>query len=115
MTGEARFLPTEDLIAQLRKAASTWFKNSDLLLLEELIRRHLRNSDLLLLEELIRRQRQRDDADWHAHINEISDICNTTIIYDSMSKEQIIDLFHKTLARIDEMACYPPQKEKVDG
>ena len=34
-----RFVPMEDLIAQLRKAASIWFKNSDLLLLEELIRR----------------------------------------------------------------------------
>jgi hypothetical protein len=39
MTDEARFLPMEDLVAQLRKAAGTWFKNSDLLLLEELIRR----------------------------------------------------------------------------
>jgi hypothetical protein len=28
-----------DLIDQLRKAASIWFKNADLLLLEELIRR----------------------------------------------------------------------------
>ena len=34
-----RFVPMEDLIAQLRKAASIWFKDSDLLLLEELIRR----------------------------------------------------------------------------
>jgi hypothetical protein len=36
---ENRYLPAEDLIEQLRRAASTWFKNSDLLLLEELIRR----------------------------------------------------------------------------
>jgi hypothetical protein len=28
-----------ELIEQLRRAAATWFKNSDLLLLEELIRR----------------------------------------------------------------------------
>jgi hypothetical protein len=34
-----RYMPMEDLIAQLRKAAGIWFKNSDLLLLEELIRR----------------------------------------------------------------------------
>lgn len=31
-----------ELIDQLRKAASIWFKNSDLLLLEELIRRYAR-------------------------------------------------------------------------
>lgn len=39
-------IPDEELIGQLRKAASTWFKNSDLLLLEELIRRysHLRST-----------------------------------------------------------------------
>jgi hypothetical protein len=29
----------EDLIAALRRAASIWFKNTDLLLLEEFIRR----------------------------------------------------------------------------
>ena len=34
-----RDLPTSDLIAALRRAASIWFKNDDLLLLEELIRR----------------------------------------------------------------------------
>ena len=30
-----------ELIEQLRKAASTWFRNDDLLLLEELIRRYV--------------------------------------------------------------------------
>lgn len=34
-----RDLPLTDLVATLRKAGATWFKNSDLLLLEELIRR----------------------------------------------------------------------------
>ena len=34
-----RELPTSDLIARLRRAAATWFKNDDLLLVEELIRR----------------------------------------------------------------------------
>ncbi len=48
------------------------------------------------------------NEDWHARINEISDICNTTIIYDSMSKEEIIDLFRETLAKIYELADYPP-------
>lgn len=32
-------LPTDQLIDRLRRAASIWFKNDDLLLLEELIRR----------------------------------------------------------------------------
>ena len=32
-------LSNAELIEQLRRAAATWFKNSDLLLLEELIRR----------------------------------------------------------------------------
>jgi hypothetical protein len=32
----------DELIAQLRKAASIWFKNTDLLLLEELIKRFKR-------------------------------------------------------------------------
>jgi hypothetical protein len=47
--------------------------------------------------------------EWHERINEISDICNTTVVYDSMSKEQIVDLFYKTLARICELADYPPE------
>ena len=34
-----RYIPAEDLIQQLRHAGSVWFRNSDLLLLEELIRR----------------------------------------------------------------------------
>ena len=32
-----RELPTSDLIARLRHAAAIWFKNDDLLLVEELI------------------------------------------------------------------------------
>lgn len=32
-------MDNRELIEQLRRAASVWFKNSDLLLLEELIRR----------------------------------------------------------------------------
>jgi hypothetical protein len=35
----SRSLTDETLIADLRKAAATWLKNSDLLALEELIRR----------------------------------------------------------------------------
>lgn len=35
----ARSIGDDDLIDHLRRAASVWFKNSDLLLLEELIRR----------------------------------------------------------------------------
>ena len=34
----------EELIGHLRKAAAIWFKNDDLLLLEELIRRYRRLS-----------------------------------------------------------------------
>ncbi len=39
-----RNLSDDELIELLRRAASTWFRNSDLLLLEEMIRRlqHLR-------------------------------------------------------------------------
>lgn len=37
---QARKLTDLDLIEQLRRAASVWFKNDDLLLLEELIRRY---------------------------------------------------------------------------
>jgi len=36
----ARHIRAEDLIARLRKAGNIWFKNEDLLLLEELIRRY---------------------------------------------------------------------------
>lgn len=32
-------IPTEELIRQVRESAAIWFKNRDLLLLEELIRR----------------------------------------------------------------------------
>ena len=45
----ARYLPMEDLVTRLRKAASAWFKNDDLLLLEELIRR---------VNELLRNQKE---------------------------------------------------------
>ena len=34
-----RNLPDSELVERLRRAAGTWFKNTDLLLLEELIRR----------------------------------------------------------------------------
>lgn len=34
-----RDLPLDELVARLRKAGNVWFKNTDLLLLEELIRR----------------------------------------------------------------------------
>ena len=40
----AATLDNEQLIEQLRRAAATWFKNSDLLLLEEFIRRFTRLS-----------------------------------------------------------------------
>jgi hypothetical protein len=39
VTMNNRELPLDDLVEQLRKAGSAWFRNSDLLLLEELIRR----------------------------------------------------------------------------
>lgn len=35
----AKEISDDDLIASLRKAGSIWFRNTDLLLLEELIRR----------------------------------------------------------------------------
>lgn len=40
MIPEGAKLTDEELIGVLRRAASTWFKNSDLLLLEELIKRY---------------------------------------------------------------------------
>jgi hypothetical protein len=44
----------DELIDHLRRAAATWFKNSDLLLLEELIRRYRKaGSKLLMLEEIV--------------------------------------------------------------
>jgi hypothetical protein len=36
-------ISSEDLIERLRRAGSVWFKNEDLLLLEELIRRYKRS------------------------------------------------------------------------
>ncbi len=47
--------------------------------------------------------------EWHERINDISDICNTTVVNDAMSKEDIIDLFYQTLARIYKLADYPPE------
>jgi hypothetical protein len=45
-------LSTEALVERLRKAASIWFKNDDLLLLEELIRRlHKLGLEVSQLEE----------------------------------------------------------------
>jgi hypothetical protein len=46
---------------------------------------------------------------WHDRINDISDLCHTTNVYDSMSKEQIIDLFYETLAKIAVLATYPDE------
>ena len=37
----------KDLVEQLRRAAAVWFKNDDLLLLEELIRRYRNAKNLL--------------------------------------------------------------------
>jgi hypothetical protein len=42
----------KELIERLRKAASIWFKNSDLLLLEKLIRRYYHAIELLESYEL---------------------------------------------------------------
>jgi hypothetical protein len=39
-TLKGRELTDDSLVEALRRAASTWFKNDDLLLLEELIRRY---------------------------------------------------------------------------
>ena len=36
-----REMPDADLIASLRKAASVWFRDDHMLMLEELIRRHI--------------------------------------------------------------------------
>jgi hypothetical protein len=49
---------------------------------------------------------------WHDRINDISDLCQTTIIYDTMSKEQIIELFYRTLAKIADLATYPDEPLK---
>lgn len=40
-----RDLSDRELIEALRRAASIWFKNDDLLLLEELIRRYRKQAD----------------------------------------------------------------------
>ena len=47
----------KELIERLRKAASTWFKNSDLLLLEKLIRRYYHAISLLESYELAQEER----------------------------------------------------------
>ena len=43
-----------ELIEQLRRAAGIWFKNADLLLLEELLRRYARACERLARHELVR-------------------------------------------------------------
>lgn len=50
----------DDLIDQLRRAASIWFKNSDLLLLEDFIRRfnRLRKPPMSILNKLLK------DLEW---------------------------------------------------
>ncbi len=48
----------------------------------------------------------------HEIINEISDICNTTFIYESMDRDQIEELFYETLAKIDAVAVYPDKELK---
>jgi len=40
VVSSTREMTDKELVAQLRRAASTWFKDADLLLLEELIRRY---------------------------------------------------------------------------
>jgi len=47
----------KELIERLRKAASTWFKNSDLLLLEKLIKRYYHAIALLESYELAQEER----------------------------------------------------------
>ncbi len=46
----------------------------------------------------------------HEIINEISDICNTTFIFEEMDKDQIAEVFYETLAKIDATAKYSEDK-----
>jgi hypothetical protein len=50
----------------------------------------------------------------HKIINEISDICATTVVTDQMTLEQVVGLLHDTLARIDVVAVYP-ERERPPG
>jgi hypothetical protein len=45
----------------------------------------------------------------HSIINEINDICATAIILDKWSKDEVIDYFHKTIAKIEDAAKYPEE------
>ena len=47
---------------------------------------------------------------WHERINDISDLCNTTVVTDRMSRAEVVELLHTTLAKIYALADYPPEK-----
>jgi len=47
----------------------------------------------------------------HEMVNAISDICATTVITDQMTLDDVVNLFHETLAKIDALAKYPEDCE----
>jgi hypothetical protein len=38
--------------------------------------------------------------------NAISDICNTTLLYNHMTRDEVVDAFYETLRKIDAVANY---------
>ena len=47
--------------------------------------------------------------------NEISDICNTAVLFDCMTKDEVIEAFHETLRKIDAVADYSSIMDNGDG
>jgi hypothetical protein len=57
-----------------------------------------------------KREAQRKHDDLRRFIlerfNAISDICNTTLLYNHMTRDEVVDAFYETLRKIDAVANY---------
>jgi hypothetical protein len=69
-------IPDAALIEQLRRAASIWFRNDDLLLMEELIRRYARGktADNAALRKTLIFVREQVDRNAHGRIKALESI-----------------------------------------
>ena len=49
--------------------------------------------------------------EWHERINDIHDICMTSVVSRNMTWDEVVDYFYERLAEISKQADYPPKNE----